>query len=368
MRGLATGAAALPLLLVAQTAAAFQIRSGASDGCHEQAAFEAFMASTCPVSSCDGTVPAPWAQPGLPFDGTTLALAEYAWPLLDDRVLYRDEMKVAWYSFMSGVRYNDLKGHGLSEVAALREVHSTPAFQREHCLREPGDDGTLGDAKALARCRGFVEEQLALAEAAFRASDERRLARVPVYVEHYGAIDLDLNAGFFHLGRAAHALQDSYAHGLRSAYLRKIVHMANWIECTGELDHDEARDGMCHSATTDTCTGDTEPLLDAAAMATLSLLAAFAERLTSETIEAQRALLDEVFSLEPGCTMANDYCGTPWLAVARRELSPLGHVKLLDRCAMVPPGRRGDRGSGGAWVLALAAVGAWAERRLRRRP
>jgi hypothetical protein len=228
----------LAALLLGGVAHGFTVGSGGAAPCHEWITSYGFVRGVCELSprSCAITDVAE------PDAVTRRVLAEHS--LVDDwRVTF------AHVSLVEGVRWNDLHGHGISELARLREIHEDDGLQHEHCLRSRDDDGAAGDRAALARCRRFIEGEIAEAKLAFA---EGRLERVPVFLEFYGTVELELWGGWFHLGRALHALQDLHTHALRTGDLSAVVAVTTYVECH-RSDYDERRDGLCHSLELDRC-------------------------------------------------------------------------------------------------------------------
>ena len=108
------------------------------------------------------------------------------------------------------IRDNDFHGIEAANFAGLTEIDFSPRLQHEHCLRAAGNDGAQGDEEALALCRNYILDELRLAatatpgtnvEVEVALTDETRRLQLPAFQVH--------------LGRALHALEDSFAHSLR---------------------------------------------------------------------------------------------------------------------------------------------------------
>ncbi len=78
--------------------------------------------------------------------------------------------------------------------------------------------------------------------------------------------------------------------------------------------------GPRHSNFLDTCTEpEIGPLEDAATQATAEFFGAFAGYAKSGDRRGLEAVLDKHLDYEEGCDEENDYCGTPWAPLARRD-------------------------------------------------
>ena len=122
----------------------------------------------------------------------------------------------------------------------------------------------------------------------------------------------------YYLGRALHALQDSFAHTIRSDDLSQIRHVLNYVDAIeGHLS--EARDGLPHSAHMDSCDGDTLPIVMTAVTASAELIAAVNLTVAMRSVQPTQVVLEKWLKHEPGCTIENDYCDSAWVALARQE-------------------------------------------------
>ncbi len=313
-------------LYLGSTALAFSIRSGVTDLCHETITGEGWFQARCPDKRCL-ELSEPWTRfmpASLPGNPVRELMASANRGEADWRI------QLANYSLVVGVRFNDLHGHGASEILQLREIHGSASGQNEHCLRSKEQDGPDGDRAALNSCRDYIQSELALAEEHFRASSDARLESVPVFIEYYGQVKVEVSGGFFHLGRALHAVQDSFSHSLRSEDLSVILSVANYIECTAN-DFEELRDGPCHSRATDTCRGEAAPLREAAIAGSKALLEGFARQLDSGDTAGSQAALDQILAYRPGCTLDNQYCNTPWRSFALKSSPNADPLRFASR-------------------------------------
>lgn len=109
----------------------------------------------------------------------------------------------------------------------LAAIHNSMALQDQHCLREADDDGSEGDVRALASCRAFIlaEVSAALGETDELDLDATELVAVGLWHAHQ---QVPLSRFAFHLGRGAHALQDSFSHGVRAK--KQVQTLFNYVE------------------------------------------------------------------------------------------------------------------------------------------
>ncbi|MDP3213883.1 MAG: hypothetical protein Q8S73_07250, partial [Deltaproteobacteria bacterium] len=292
------------LSLVPAGAQAFTFESAFSHGCHEEITRVALGGVGWPRAERPPTTPAddgPRLARDLPFDPP------------DDA---RDPWSLA---LLLGARDNDLHGYAANEFQELAAVHAAPDDQREHCLRAPTDDGPEGDRAALAACRGFILEEVALAVGGGDEVDLRATATARVTLPFSGRRDARVQRYGWHMGRALHALQDSFSHTLRSPDLRRVRHVLNFADPAQGNGYDEARDGHDHIAALDGCDAASAIEARRAAVATeasAELLRAVVEGPGGAPIRVARAaaVVDAWFVVEPGCVFANRYCAAPELA------------------------------------------------------
>ena len=328
------------LLCPATLAQAYSVQTGYSEPCHERITAGVYATWLADLVPADLPVP-----PG----GTWTRLAD---ALLDEHELVDDgpRHRFALLSLIAGVRLPDTGGHAVLDLSRTRIEALAPEEQSRHALRAPADDGPEGDASAVAATRRRIREGVAAALAALRKPPSAQIVSTTMYLDFYGLIEVEAWEPALLLGQAAHTLQDSFAHTIRSDDLRRVRHVMNYVDAVrGRLV--EERDGVAHSGYLDRCDGDVAPLAAAAHQATADLAAA-ALAVAGGDLSAVEAVLDAWLVLEPGCTPANDVCGSPWLAVARRDPSrPLREDLLGCTVSTSPP--PGTTAAAGAFLLAL---------------
>jgi hypothetical protein len=172
-----------------------------------------------------------------------------------------------------------------------------------------------------------------------------------------------------------HTVQDCYSHTLRSADARAVYSVLNYIEAV-EGNLDEARDGMAHSDTLDDCDKpELTPLVaravgvsSALATATVALAtssdttlldAGFGACIASDTDTTRCEWMYYNPACQPDnqppdvtacCSMANAYCGSPFLIVAREKLTQ-PYLKEVLSCAA---SARGPQAPAFTWPPAAA--------------
>jgi len=333
---------------------AFQIETPITYGCHEKVTVEARRAAGFP----DG------AQAPEPTEDQRRASLDLTFTLpADDGDLWSMTLLV-------GVRSNDIKDNQLIDPASLVGIHDDPDDQDAHCIRRITDDGEPGDASALAACRDFILYELAEGGLFVDPLDLAAVEPVSMYLAFRHRVTVDLPRFAYRLGRAVHALEDGYAHTLRNPTTGAVRHVTNWIDFSTDDDYDVERDGYRHLSTIDDCLRNTTVEryhLTYARAAVTELLAAIADPGGDGAARKARveAVLDRAFSLEPGCTHANRYCGAPELeeeeggcSTSRGAGLPivLALAGLLVRRRRRPDAEHGVRPQ----VCALALVGALA--------
>lgn len=330
-----TAAAVGVLVLPAAPAEAFQVETSATSGCHELITIEAVSEAGWP----DG------AEAPSPDEDAERALEDVPF---DVPGAHRD----AWgLALLIGARDNDVGSSNPFDFAALSAIHNDPARQPEHCIRMKEHDYEAGDALALAACRAYILAELEEALGSGDTVDMTRTETVETRLVFRGRVELELVSYPFHLGRAAHALQDSYTHTFRRADDERVRHVLNWIEGNVGDSYDADRDGHPHLADLDRCSGGAGArrrkgrALDASA----ELMAAVAdpEGGRAGRLERAAAVIDSHMVQEPGCVAANDWCDAP-------EAGPVATCSA-----------GGVPGRGGALVAFLAAVLLASRRRAR---
>ncbi len=312
-------------------AAAYSIASGFSEPCHEVMTAEAFDEVVLSLPTAQIVVPrgSGWRRVGrfvletVGVDPTGLSEVEF----------------FVLTSLLVGVRSPDTEGHAILNLESARTIHTNPdaAEQYAHGLRGLEDDGVEGDAAAVQGTRARILEEVAEADAAVRLPAEEQLFRTQLYFDFYGLIDLDVWSVAFHLGRAAHALQDSFSHTIRDEHdeFRSVLTVFNFVEAvSGTLR--ESRDGLPHSDAMDRCSEETAELRAAATRATGELFLAAREVFLGRDAQAVESILDAWLRYRAGCSVADEFCDNGrWLTLARRDPS---EPFICAAVAAAPPG------------------------------
>jgi hypothetical protein len=313
MRAVCT-AALIGLLSLLQSAPAYAytVQSGFTGGCHE----DIIMRLSGPFLD-DPIVD----EISLPVGDTWRKLARPL-PELANRELSERQLFVL-FSLVVGVRAPDTGGHSVSDLSSARAIAADPRPEGQylHALRGREDDEPDGSLNAVEGTRASIRASLAAASAALERPIDEQNTSAPYTLDFYGLFSVPVWEPAYMLGEAAHTLQDSFSHSIRSdAFeLRKITHVLNYIDAISTR-FAESRDGIAHSRYLDGCVeGDVAELLRAADQATADLFDAFLAMQQGET-----AALDEVFdawlTLQEGCTWDNDFCDNArWLEAARRD-------------------------------------------------
>ena len=297
---------------------AYTIQSGLTAGCHERMTAEAFVAFRDDPA---------WAELAVPAGGTWRKLARPLQQWLLDEALIREELTDAQlfvlFSLVVGVRAPDTNGRSTSDLATQRAIHASPLAEAQyvHALRAPRDDEPGGSEAAVAGTRALIRRSFSNASAAWSEPSDAQNATAPVTLDFYDVFHVEVWQPAFLLGEAAHALQDSFAHTIRSdaSDFKTIVHVLNYVDAIYK-SFDESRDGIAHSRHLDRCgEADVVELKDAGDSAMEDLLAAFLQS-RAEDATALDDLLDEWVTLEEGCTTDNDFCGNATaVAIARQD-------------------------------------------------
>ena len=335
--------ALLSLLALPSTAHAFGIGSAFSDPCHEEMTAQAFEDAAIVLPRGALVVPEGdrWRRVGR-------VLVE---PLGIDPATLSDEDFFILTSVLVGVRSPDTNGHSILNLENARTIHTSrdPGEQYAHALRGVDDDDALGDAAAVEGTRERIREEVELGGQAL-LDGEDPFERVNLYFDFYGLVDIRVWRPAYHLGRAAHAVQDSFSHTIRDEAdeLRTILTVFNYVEAvTGTLR--ESRDGIPHSNGMDDCGEATVATRAAARQATTELFLAARDVYEGRDAGAVEVVLDDWVTYRPGCTLDDAFCdnGT-WLELARKgpaEPLPLLRGELEGRIgnARAPPGHGARR-------------------------
>src|SRR5579883_1494664 len=333
--------AAMALLAAPAPALAFTVESSLTEPCHERITLAALALAGWP----DGAKPPP------PTDEDGRLADDVPFTAPEDA---RDPWSLA---LQIGVRYNDLHDAAPDDFQALVFIHGDPALQREHCLRAPDDDWNIGDETALTSCRAFILDELSAALGDGDAPDLETREPVSLSLVFRGTLQVPLARFPFHLGRALHALQDSFTHSFRSPDERRVDSVLNFVEgVVSGQSYDPARDGYRHLARLDRCTDEIpgqQRRVARAVEASAALLGAIDDPTGGRAGRLARAaqVIDGYLGWVPGCTAANGWCDAAELS----EPDPLGG------CALGGHARRDPLGV--AVVLALALLLARSRRR-----
>ncbi len=297
----------------ARPADAFTVGSAFADFCHERMAMKAYFGENpLPDRNYDVSVPQ---------DQTWIKVARYLEEKL--KLSPRDDLdRMALISLFIGERWPDQQDFAIFDLKKLRQVHLSQREQYEHALRSPADDYAQGDKQAITKTHLFILDLVKQSYKTYHSKNKKvRIQEVEFYLEHYGQIKVKVWMPLFLLGRASHALQDSFTHTYRSDDFSAIYAVGNFIEGISD-DHDEARDGPKHSEHLDTCNEpEIKPLADAATKATRELLGA--TRLYWKTGDRTKveAVLKKHLAYKAGCGLEADYCGSKWARLAKKSES-----------------------------------------------
>ena len=327
------------ILFFTSPAWAFKIGSSFSDPCHEWITLFGFFSDGEQAIVPSNAFVNYEADESLVW----LQIAEYLEKELN-HTFDSDVDRFLAISLIIGVRYPDQEGYALSDLSNLRDVHMASEGQEEHALRAPEHDHDDGNQESIAEMRQFILSQVDLAYEAFQRSRSEggRITKqdirdqsitVDFWLEHYGIIKVPVWEPLFIMGKAVHALQDSFAHTYRSDDTLQIYAVGNFIEAFNP-EYNEATDGPRHSNHIDSCTyKDVFPLRDSAVLATrelfLAMKAYFAVLPTQEEERAQarqqvESVLDKWLSYQSGCGLSQDYCDSKWVSIAKKdETEPL---------------------------------------------
>jgi MYXO-CTERM domain-containing protein len=307
----------------AEVAHAFTVKTAMFAGCHEKLTGRAFQ---------DFLVNVPTVGLPLPHSETWQKVARFVldqtglpWDTLDE------EQRFMLASLVIGARVPDTDGHSTLNLTQLRQLHADPdpAGQYRHGLRAKDDDYQDGNRTAIEGTRAAILDNIQNSVAYFWLPPEKQIIKGRFFIDFYDEFELDVWAPMYYLGIAAHTLQDTFSHTIRSDAdgLRSIVHVTNFIEAIGgELD--ETRDGLAHSSAMDECDrAAIRDVVDAAVLATIDLFYAARSEYNRSDPAATQLALDTWVKYQDGCTPENDLCGNRrWLEQFRKDPTkpPLG--------------------------------------------
>jgi hypothetical protein len=311
----------LVLVALPHTAFAFTFESVVTEGCHERITLRAIERSGLHS-------PAPAATPE---DDTLAENLPFRIPAHTD----------LWtLSVLVGVRDNDLHGYSVSDLPELAGIHNGEHTQDEHCLRSLADDGSDGDSNALGSCRAFILGEIGKA---VREGDAMSFENVEIALR-WQRVAIPLSAHGFHLGRALHALQDSFAHSFRTEDEHGVLSVLNYIGPALVPGYQPQLGGYPHLSKQDGC-DESDPKTKARVAAAVEASAAL---LTAAAMSGDRAPRMEAASQAlggwveyvPGCNKENDWCGNAPPLAAGCSASGSPPVALLSALAMLLIARR----------------------------
>jgi hypothetical protein len=339
---------AVCVMVVGQDAGAFQIGNAAAHFCHERITLDGFRQTNL-------SEPLALAKTNLPTDAAWVKFADY----LEDAIGIPRDLplagKLVLVTLFVGVRYPDQAGYAVYDLQHLRELHLAADGQEEHFLRALNHDGPEGDALAVAAGREYIWSILDEArEAYFLDPDADRTIEVKVWFPYYGDVDILVWAPLFHLGKALHALQDSFAHTIRSEDTLNIYAVGNFVEGLS-TKFDERRDGPRHSDFMDNCRNpEVAPLVESATTATAELLVAAVEYFRLGRTHGVEEVLDRWLTYAPGCGYDEGYCDSIWATYMKRD-----PTLAVFSCAAPGPVLVGDRTADWTWIFCLLVLLGW---------
>jgi MYXO-CTERM domain-containing protein len=349
------GAAAL---CISGHASAFSIETSVTAGCHESITASALRGVRAIV---------PNAPPIAPDDDELALIDDLPFTLDDD---LRD---IGSASLLIGARDNDIKGYGVISIDEISQVQGDPLTQHEHCLRSAGEDEPGGTQSALLDCKQFIRDRVLRAMDGLDAAgapDPRRRLSIPLVLSVRGLVSASLPVFYVRMGQALHALEDGFAHTLRTSDGMRVTSALNYIDLANATLN-EPIDGPPHEAQLDRCDDPDEIRARnhhlAIAASTDMLQAALDPSLDRGQKErAVDEVLNRYLSFEPGCTFTNGWCNAPEIAlpaagcgcvVAGASGGPsslgLGLVALM-LAVLRRSAKRGRRVRAGALASALA--------------
>ncbi len=306
----------LAVVGVSPLAQAYTVKTAFGDGCHESITGRAFQ---------DFLVDVPTIGLQLPDSQTWQKVARFVldatgvpWSSLDE------EQRFMFASLVIGARAPDTDGHSVMNLTRLRELHANPEPEGQymHGLRGKDDDGEDGNRRAVEGTRAAILDCMQTSAYYWSLSPDKQIIKGRFFVDFYEQVDVDVWAPMYYLGVAAHVLQDTFSHTIRSDAdgLRSIVHVTNFIEAIGG-SFDEQRDGLAHSNAMDQCgRAEIGELVDAAVLATIDLFYAARSLFNRTDPGATQLVFDAWIRYQDGCNLQNDLCGNSrWIEQARTD-------------------------------------------------
>ncbi|MEJ7598988.1 MAG: hypothetical protein WKG01_13855 [Kofleriaceae bacterium] len=335
----------MTLLSLSSSAGAFEIYSPISESCHEDLAMGGAQLA------------------GFPEFSAAPAATEDQRRAMDDLVFVLPHGDAWTLALLIGVRSNDVGENAPTNIDGLIHLHDNPDDQAAHCIRRPEDDGPEGDVGALGACRQFIIDQLQAGGLLEEQLDLTRSEGVTTFFRFRGSYEIQLPKFAYRLGRAAHAVQDGYAHTMRDAASGRVVHVLNWIDAFGQSDYVEATDGYQHLSGLDDCRRkDAHQALrvDRAAASTGEIFAAIRDPAPNRRQRVEAAV-DAALALMPGCDATNQYCNAPELSETKDlrsfGCSAMGGSGSLVLAGIALLGLRRRRRVAGAAVVGLLVIG-----------
>lgn len=293
-------------LCLAAPAQAYTIGTGFTEGCHERITARAFDEI---LDLLEAPVQLPREDDWKRVGGFAVRSAG-----IDRESLTETEFYIL-HSLLAGVRSPDTDGHSVLNLDRARALHTDPApiGQYAHALRASADDYQEGNRAAVAGMREVIARELSDAVA---GTDSQV---IEVFFDFYGTVDVEVWSPAYHIGRAAHAVQDSFSHTIRDEAddFHTVISVLNFGEAVANTLVEE-RDGFAHSNVLDSCGPETDPVVRAAQEATRLLFIAVGQMRMSGDPDGIQPFLDEWYQLREGCDEANDYCGNAhWVQLAQ---------------------------------------------------
>ncbi len=288
----------LGTLLAAAPAQAFEIETPLSESCHEDITRNAALDAGFPAFS----------QAPDPTDEQRRAMNDLVFDLPR-----RDPWTLA---LLIGVRSNDLGDRAPTDIDSLILIHDDTTKQDAHCIRRESDDGTAGDVSALAACRAFILRELETGGLLGEQLDLVSTEGVRSFFKFRGAYEIQLPRFAYRLGRASHAMEDSFAHSMRDTESGHVRTVLNYIDAFGKgASYDPDRDGYQHLSTLDDCLrpeANQVARVRHAREAVAAMYAAIADPAPGRRARVEAAV-DAALILIPNCTPENNYCDAPEL-------------------------------------------------------
>jgi hypothetical protein len=334
----------LLLLVATRPAHGYQVDSQFSNPCHELISVATYNGILDDIDTSGVPLPESTVWQKLARRFAEVLGIEYETP----------QEELIMVSLGVGTRAPDTDGHSVADFVQLREIHLDPEGQHHHALRAPDDDYAQGDLHAVVGTTAWIEEQVDAIRASLLRAPEEQIITVKLFLDFYGRFDVEVWEPAFRLGVAAHALQDTFTHMLRSADTTRVYHVLNYVDAVNHGNENEERDGMPHSDSLDDCSedGPVRALARSARHATEELFRAIQRELLDGDQGAVNEVLNKWLTYEPGCTLANNYCDSPWVEFARLKLTG----PYL--CALYGGSATDHTPEGGLpWLLTIAALG-----------